>query len=178
MVIRFERSLGMEGTDMNTKCRRALASSFAVVAAAVLAMFIGVSSAYAWHVTDGLATVDNVKLNYVSVSDITVAPGSTIHIYLHWALAANTACPHCDEEIQLGFANQNPNTCVDGIINSVLTQGGAVSGHYRFHETAPTTPGSYFLAMAYDTNFGCNTNAWDSGTPNPQTQYFAHVTVT
>jgi hypothetical protein len=141
-------------------------------------MFIGAGSAAAWNVTDSLASVSNVKLNGVVVSDVTVAPGSTIKIVLHYAVAANTGCPHCDEEIQLGFANQNPDQCVGG--SGIITQGGAVAGKWKFFETAPSTAGSYFLAFAFDEDFGCNSSGpgWAGGTPNPQTQYFAHVTVT
>ena len=163
--------------ELNIKYGRALTSCFAVAAAAGVAMFMGVGSAYAWTVTDSLATVSAVHLNHQVVSDITVAPGSSIRISLHWALAANTACPHCDETIQLGFANQNPDQCVD---NGFITQGGAVSGKWKFTETAPSTAGSYFLAFAFDEDFGCNASGpnWAGGTPNPQNQYFAHVTVT
>jgi hypothetical protein len=157
---------------------RVLTCSCAVVAAAGLAMFVGLGSAYAWTVTDSLATVSNVHLDGVPASDITVAPGATITIKIQWALAANTGCSTCDEEIQLGFADQNPNRCVGGKINAVLTQGQAVSGNWQFREIAPSTAGSYFLAFAFDEDFGCNKSAWASGPPNPQTQYFAHVTVT
>jgi len=163
---------------LKIKYGRALTRAFAVVAAAGVFMFVGLGSAGAWNVTDSLASVSNVKLNGVLVSDVTVAHGSTITIKFKWALAANTGCPHCDEVIQLGFANQNPDQCVGG--NNILTQGGAVSGKWKFTEVAPSTPGSYFLAFAFDEDFGCNFSGpgWTSGQPNPQTQYFAHVTVT
>ena len=163
---------------MKIKYGRALTRAFAVVAAAGVFMFVGLGSAGAWNVTDSLASVSNVKLNGVLVSDVTVAHGSTITIKFKWALAANTGFPHCDEVIQLGFANQNPDQCVGG--NNILTQGGAVSGKWKFTEVAPSTPGSYFLAFAFDEDFACNASGpgWASGPPNPQTQYFAHVTVT
>ena len=163
---------------MNIKHRRALTRGLAVVAAAAVSMLVGVSSAGAWNVTDSLASVSAVHLNGIHESDISVAPGSTITIKLHYALAANSGCPHCDETIQLGFANQNPDQCVGG--SGIITQGGAVSGAWRFTEKAPSTAGSYFLAFAFDEDFGCNFSGpgWAGGTPNPQTQYFAHVTVT
>jgi len=97
---------------LKIKYGRALTRAFAVVAAAGVFMFVGLGSAGAWNVTDSLASVSNVKLNGVLVSDVTVAHGSTITIKFKWALAANTGCPHCDEVIQLGFANQNPDQCV------------------------------------------------------------------
>jgi hypothetical protein len=141
-------------------------------------LFIGVGPAGAWNVTDSLASISAVHLDRVAVSDISVAPGATINIKVKYAVVANSTCPHCDEEIQLGFANQNPDQCVGG--SNPITQGGAVSGKWTFTETAPSTAGSYFLAFAFDEDFGCNFSGpgWGGGTPNPQTQYFAHVTVT
>ncbi len=167
------------GITLKIKHGRALARSLAVLLTAGLSVFMGVSSAGAWNVTESLASVSAVHLNGQDVSDISVAPGSTINIKLKYAVALNTGCPGCDEEVQLGFANQNPDQCIgtDGFIG----QGNqAYAGKWKFKETAPTAPGSYFLAFAFDEDFGCNQSGpgWASGTPNPQTQYFAHITVT
>jgi hypothetical protein len=165
--------------DLNIKHGRVLTRIFAVLAAAGLSLFMGVSSAGAWNVTSYEASVSAVHLDHVSVSDISVAPGATINIKLKYAVAANTNCPSCLEEIQLGFANQNPDQCVGG--SGPLTVGSTpVSGTWKFKETAPATAGSYFLAFGFDEDYGCNYSGpgWGEGTPNPQTQYFAHVTVT
>jgi hypothetical protein len=158
---------------------RALARSLAVIVTAGLSVFMGVSSASAWNVTSSLASISGVQLNAQHVSDLSVAPGSTVTIKLKYAVAANTGCPDCVEEVQLGFANQNPDQCIGS--GGILGLGNqAYSGKWKFKETAPTTPGSYFLAFAFDEDFGCNQSGpgWASGTPDPQTQYFAHITVT
>ncbi len=100
--------------DSNIKLGRVLTRIFALLAAAGLSLFMGVSSAGAWNLTSYEASVSAVHLDHVRVSDITVAPGATINIKLKYAIVANTDCPSCLEEIQLGFANQNPDQCVGG----------------------------------------------------------------
>jgi hypothetical protein len=168
---------------MKVRFGRALTCCVAVFAAAGLSMFVGASEAGAWNITQGPLSVSAVHLNKVAVSDITVAPGATISVKFKYTLAANSGCPGCFEQIQEGYSNVNPNRC----LANTTAEGGtnffgseSYSGTEKFKETAPAAAGSYFLAVAFAEDFNCfqTESGWWNGAPNPNTQFYAHVTVT
>ncbi len=168
---------------MKVRFGRALTCCVAVAAAAGLSMFVGASEAGAWNVTSGLVSVSAVHLNHVAVSDVTVAPGATINVKFKYAIAANSGCPGCVEQIQVGFASQNPDQCIVNPATGGTNFSGSLSyaGTAKFKETAPAAAGSYFLAFAFGEDFNCfqtSPNWWGANPPDPQTQYYAHVTVT
>ena len=108
---------------------------------------MGVSSAGTWNVTSGLASVSAVHLDGQHVSDISVAPGSTINIKLKYAVAQNTGCPGCDEEVQIGFANQNPDQCIgtDGFLGQGNQRPTLASGSSRRQLQGDSTDDSGIL---------------------------------
>jgi len=117
------------------------------------------------------ATLTGVLINGGLVTS-TVDPGSTIQVSLAYA-DAHLGCLGCIEQIQFGFSDQDPIGCFFD-----QSQGDLIAGSVSFTVTAPSTPGTYFLAFERAQDFGCfvSSTSWWNGTP-VAANYFAMITV-
>jgi len=139
---------------------------------AVLASLPLAGPAYAWNVSTNQASVSKVHINGHG-SDVTVQPGAAVVVTLNyevWNIA-----PSAIDQLEIGFANANPAGCFyNGIPSMSGTKGSA-----SYTLTAPTTPGSYFIAFDRALDYDClySSSGWWTGTPSPQNQYLGHITV-
>jgi len=123
---------------------------------------------------DQQVRLTNITLNGLPDREFTLLPGAAFSVafVLH---IRDTACPACQEQLEVGFGHQQPDQCVyDGVPGPVL---GSVP--VAFVETAPLVPGSYFLAVDVAKDSSClgSRSTWWNGTPDPQRQYLAHLQV-
>jgi len=124
---------------------------------------------------DGQVRLSTIQLNSGPDRELTVHVGSQFQVQVTYQVR-DTACPTCREQLEVGFANAAPDQCFyDGVPGATIT-----TGTVAFSETAPTAPGSYFLAIdrAQDSRCLASGATWWNDTPDPQTQYLAHIQVT
>jgi hypothetical protein len=114
-------------------------------------------------------TISNVKVNGGG-DTVTVDPGAALNVTLSYSIV-DTACPGCIDQIQVGFSSGKPFTCV---YNGVPGASGK-SGTASFTTTAPSTPGTYYLAFDRSQAYSCPANWWN-GVP-PAQRYFAQINV-
>jgi uncharacterized protein YjdB len=114
-------------------------------------------------------TISNVRVNGGG-DTVTVEPGAALNVTLSYSIV-DTACPGCIDQIQVGFSSGKPFTCV---YNGVPGASGK-SGTASFTTTAPSTPGTYYLAFDRSQAYSCPANWWN-GVP-PAQRYFAQIGV-
>ncbi len=129
----------------------------------------GATLAYGAIPTYEETTLSAVMLNGAKITSI-VAPGSSIAVELSYEIR-DTYCPGCIEQIMIGFANQDPALCIyEGIPGS-----GGNTGSVSFNLTAPSTPGTYYIAFDKSLQYFCP-GTWWAGPPVPA-RYIGSVTV-
>jgi hypothetical protein len=98
--------------------------------------------------TSGDVTVSNITVNGGEVTG-PVAAGATISIELDYSIVQPSWCPTCIQQIVFGLANlEYPTECI-------YTGIGPASGHTSFTLTAPSTPGTYYLAFHRVLHYSC-----------------------
>ena len=113
-------------------------------------------------------TLTNISINGGSFTAPVVA-GTDMQVELDWSIVAPGGCPECIQQIVFGFASlAQPSVCIDAGI-------GARSGHESFTLTAPSTPGTYYIAFYRHLQFSCgDITSWPVPAPN---QYIGVVAV-
>lgn len=115
-------------------------------------------------------TISNVKVNGGAIT-APVTAGSTITVSLDYQIV-DTGCPGCIDEIQVGFSNDKPATCV---YTGQPSSGGA-SGSAEFKIQAPSTPGTYYLGNDRAQDYSCPTGWWN-GAPTAANRWIAVISV-
>jgi hypothetical protein len=145
---------------------------FVVLSALGLVVCVGYT-ANAWNVSDGNTSISRVRINGGG-SDVTVAPGSTVTVSLHF-VTSNVGCPGCDQQIEVGFGHLVPTQCIFDRSLGGMT----FSKHKTFTLTAPAEPGSYFVAYDTADDIGCFRGGqdWWVNPLDPTKNYLGHITV-
>ena len=130
-------------------------------------------------VTFAFITISNVKLNGGS-NVLTLPGGGTFTLDHDYVIANPASCPGCIDQIEIGFAGGAYQACTyNGIppVGGGVPVTGGVAGHGATVLTAPTTPGTYYLAFDYAQTFFCHQYPqWWSGSPGPD-RYIGTVIV-
>ena len=113
-------------------------------------------------------TLTNISINGGSFTAPVVA-GTDVQVELDWSIVQPGWCPSCIEQIVFGFASlAQPSVCVYSGI-------GSQSGHASFTLTAPSTPGTYYIAFYEHMQYSCGAiTSWPVPAPN---QYIGVVAV-
>ena len=126
---------------------------------------------YSTTPTFASVTISNVSVNGGPITT-PVEQGSTINVTLDYHIF-DDGCPGCIDQIQVGFTNLPPSSCV---YNGVPGPFPGVSGTASFTITAPTEPGTYHLGFDRSQALSCPVGWW-SGAPTTPNRWFAAITV-
>jgi hypothetical protein len=105
-------------------------------------------------------TVTNVAIDYLTNLALNVAPGAPLTLTLDYEIR-DVACPGCIDQILVGYAPNQAQTCV---YDSIPGAEGA-SGTAEVVLTAPITAGLHFIRYDQGQDFGCNLNWWNINEP-------------
>lgn len=124
--------------------------------------------AFAPIATMGLTTISNVKVNGGIITG-PVTAGATIKLEFDWAIATDSYCPGCIQQVLVGFrSSPKPEICLFDAV-------GSGSGHHLATLTAPSTPGVYYLQFTRSWMYDCaDITAWS---PLPPQNFIGVVVV-
>jgi hypothetical protein len=116
-------------------------------------------------------TISGVQLNGGG-NVARIAAGSTFSLTANWSLKQVAGCPNCVDQIIVGVAPSDPQTCLyDGVPS------GNKTGTTTVNLTAPTTPGNYTLRFHYGQAANCTdavNNWWTiNGAPDSSEDFAA-----
>lgn len=104
-----------------------------------------------------------------------VAAGATFALQANWSLKQSSGCPMCIDQIVVGVAPSDPQTCLyDAVPNGTKT------GTTTVNMTAPSTPGTYTLRFHYGQANNCAdavANWWNVNAPPDASEDFAAICV-
>jgi hypothetical protein len=114
----------------------------------------------------GSFSATSADINGAGKNQIHVAPGAGVTLTFDYVVNRNGYCPGCIEQVLGGLANIDT-TVIPGSItaSSCFSVGGPgpFGGNQSFSFTAPTNPGTYYIALYATLDFGCD------ATPPPHT---------
>jgi hypothetical protein len=114
-------------------------------------------------------TLTNITINGGSIT-APVVIGESVQVELDYSIVQPDWCPGCIQQIVFGFSSlAKPSVCI--------FSGNVGSGHASFTLTAPSTPGTYYIAVERPMMYSCSQAlGWDWLTPVPN-QYIGVVAI-
>jgi hypothetical protein len=126
--------------------------------------------------SNGVVQITGVKING-GTNQEQVAPGANFTVTFNYTIDGS-ACPGCIDQIEVGLAHAAPTACAYDAIPGVTPD----SGSATVTLTAPSTPGTYYVAFDRSQHFTCAQalavgNWWNFAAPAPVTNYIGGISV-